>query len=128
MEEEFGVGSIRYRTTKSGRIKKDIVADFKDHDAALSYSTNEIQFMGRVYILNAYLNCKLEKEDNYYVIENSLLDIVGTGKTIEYAKLSFAEEFDFIYSRYNKLTDKELTKKTLLARNFMNLIVKEITK
>lgn len=128
VDEEYGVGTIRYRTTKGGGKSRHIVTDIKDHDAALSYSTKEIQFMGRVYELKATLNCRLEKEDGYFVIENNLLDIVGTGETIEDAKVNFAEEFDYIYKRYNELSEDELTSKVRTARDFLNLIVIKKTK
>jgi hypothetical protein len=126
IEEDYGVAKIKYSTYSDGRRKKKLMDEIRDHDAALSYTTDEIQYMGSVYKLNAHLNCKLEKEDNYYIIENNLLDIVGTGKSIEYAKLSFAEEFDYIYKRYNELKETELTQRTKMARDFINIIVKEI--
>lgn len=125
-DEGFGVGTIKYFKSSSGKKRKKIVEDFEDKEAVLSYSTNEIQFMGRVYVLNSSINCRIEKEDDYFVIEHSILDIVGTGLNIEYAKLSFAEEFDFIYKRYNELKEEELTSRTKLAKDFINLIVKEI--
>ncbi len=126
IEEGFGVGTIKYYKSPSGKKRRRIVEDFEDSDAALSYSTNEIQFMGRVYELNATLNCRLEKEEDYFIIENNILDIVGTGENIEYAKLNFAEEFDYIFRRYNELNDNELTTRTRIAKDFINLIVKEI--
>jgi hypothetical protein len=37
-----------------------------------------------------------------------MLDIVGTGKTIDEAEINFSEEFDFVYKRYKELPNSKL--------------------
>ncbi|NOY51734.1 MAG: hypothetical protein GXO88_14370 [Chlorobi bacterium] len=125
-EDKFGVATIKEVTTKTGHKRRKIVDDIMDHDATLSFSFSEIQFMGRQYVLKGDLNCKLQKEEGYYVIENSILDIVGTGDSVEEAKMCFSEEFDYIYKRYNELKEEELTSRTKTARDFINLIISQI--
>ncbi len=124
--EDYGVANIKYKISKDGIKKIDIVDDIRDHDAVLSYVADEIQYMGKIYKLHDSLICTLEKEEDYYVIENSILGIVGTGINIEYAKTSFAQEFDYIFNRYNELLEDELTTRIRRAKDFMNMIVKEI--
>jgi len=78
------------------------------------------------YTLFGPLRCLLEKEDDYHVMSCEILDLVGTGSTIEEAEQSFAEEFEYIYIRYNALLDDELTKRLQSIKTILNALVKKV--
>ncbi len=77
--------------------------------------------------LNFDLLCIFEKEDDYFVIKNEMLDIIGTGLTEVAAKESFCQEFDFIYQRYNQLEDNKLSNRILNIKKIINILVKKIS-
>ncbi len=92
----------------------------------LSYTFPKIENGGRIYNLHNPLRCKLEQdEDNVYLIQHELLDIVGAGDTEAEAIKSFQEEFDEAYYSYNQYKDAQLAPHLLRAKNFINLIVKK---
>ena len=78
------------------------------------------------YVLNYPLRCLFEKEDNYYVINNEQLDIIGTGMIPEDAEINFNEEFDFLYNRLNTLEDSNLSNRLIRIKGIINNIVKEV--
>ena len=67
-----------------------------------------------------------EKEDNYFVIQSEMLGIIGTGLTEDEAENSFAEEFDFVYKRFNTLDSNSLTNHNRLIKDILNQIVEKV--
>ena len=55
-----------------------------------------------------------------------MLDIIGTGETEDEAEISFAQEFDYIYNRFNELDDSQLTERIKNIKLFANYLVKSI--
>ena len=88
-----------------------------------SFVTDTITFNKRTYNLSFPLRCKLEKEDDYVLIESEMLDIVGTGKTIDDAEKNFSEEFDFVYNRYSELPDTKLSDRIKRIKTILNSLV-----
>jgi len=78
------------------------------------------------YILKYPLRCLFEKEDDYFVIQSEMLGIIGTGLTEDDAENSFAEEFDFVYKRFNSLSSKSLTNHNRLIKSILNQIVEKV--
>ena len=62
------------------------------------------------------------------MIQSELLDIVGTGETEDEAEINFAEEFSFIYKRYNELTDEKLSDRIVSIKTILNYLVKSVEK
>ncbi|MCW3107786.1 MAG: hypothetical protein JWQ09_2292 [Segetibacter sp.] len=91
-----------------------------------SFVTDTIMFNNRTYNLSFPLRCKLEKEDDYFLIESEMLDIVGTGKTIDDAEKNFSEEFDFVYKRYNELPDNKLSDRIKRIKIILNSLVLKV--
>jgi hypothetical protein len=120
-----GVAKVKI-IKKGSRVTYTRKDTFEAKHAEPSYSTDTIVFGNRAYILAFPLRCKLEKEDNYYVIESEMLEIVGTGKTIDEAEANFNEEFHFIYIRYNQLSDKNLSLRVKRIKTILNSIVTKI--
>jgi hypothetical protein len=78
------------------------------------------------YILKYPLRCLFEKENDYYVIQSEILDIIGTGLTVDEAEFSFAEEFNYIFNKLNSLNDDQLTEHNNQIKLFLNSYIKEI--
>jgi predicted RNase H-like HicB family nuclease len=124
--EEFGVARIKLTTNKKGTTKKKIEELYRKSDTTLSYSPDVIVYNEKAYVLNFPLRSSLDKENEYYVIHNEMLDIIGTGETEDDAERNFAEEFDFIYRRYNELSDDQLSDKLNRIKVFLNHLVKSV--
>ena len=66
------------------------------------------------------------KEADYYVIQNEVLGIIGTGLSEEIAVQSFAEEFDHLYQVLNGLGEGSLTEHNKQIKGFINYYVEKI--
>jgi len=124
-EENYGLAKIKI--TKSGnKIKNKIQEIYTKPNTTLSYSPDIIVHNNVSFILNFPLRCSLEKENNYFIIQSELLDIVGTGETEDDAEANFAEEFSYIYYRYNDLEDSKLSDRILNIKRILNYLLKEV--
>lgn len=81
---------------------------------------------GKTYIFNRPLIYLIEEEDGFFVVNNEMLGIIGTGKTKYEVENNFKEEFNFLYDRLNLLTDDKLGKYFLNLKTIMKDIVKEV--
>lgn len=126
VKEEFeGVAKIKV-VREGNKITRKIQNDFVDKHADTSYRTEVITYNGKVYELASPLRCKLELEEDYYIIESEMLDIVGAGKTINEAEANFSEGFDYIYTRYNQLKSNEMSDRIKRIKTILNSIVIKI--
>jgi hypothetical protein len=123
-EEETVVGTIKIIKNK-GKTKRMIQEIYSKDLHSLSYSPEIINAGNKRYILRYPLRCLLEKEDDYYVIHNEQLDIIGSGLSREDAETNFNEEFDYLYTRLNSLEDNQLNKRLLRIKYTLNNFVKE---
>lgn len=122
---ETGVVNTNPQKGKQGVAK---VIDLNQNKSVmLSYSPQLIISDQRTYSLHAPLSSKLSHEDKYFMIENEMLGIVATGKTEAEAEHDFAQEFDFIYQRYNELSDGQMSERIKRIKTVLNTIVKEVT-
>ncbi len=128
LEKIEEVSLRRVVTTYRGgtKVKTKIVEEYSDKQAALSLAPDQIVSAINTYRLISPLRCLLEKEDDYYIITCELLDLVGTGLSVEEAQHSFAEEFEFVYKRYNELSDTELTYRIQSIKTILNALVKQV--
>jgi len=122
---ETAVGKIAVTRSKKG-VKNKISEVYHEKDASLSYKTDKIIIGKKRYILHAPIMSDIEREDNYYIITSELLGITGTGETEASAKISFAEEFDFIYNRYNELKETECSERIKRIKTIINTIVAKV--
>ena len=111
-------------TTKNGHKNAKILEEYSDKKASLSYAPNIIVCGENVYELNYPLRCLLEKDEECYMITCEMLDIFGTGLSIDEAEESFAQEFDYIHERYNQLSNDKLTKRLQAIKTILNIIIK----
>lgn len=124
-QEEKAFARIKV-TKKGGKTRNSIEEVISTAQHSLSYSPEIINVNKKQYILNFPLRCLFEKEDDYYVINNEQLDIIGTGETQDDAEQNFNEEFDYLYNRLNSLKDSQLNKRLLRIKNVLNSFVKEV--
>ncbi len=124
-ESNEGVGKIII-TKKGNKIKHKIVDFYSNTKYSLEYAPDVIVVSSTKYILKYPLRCLFEKEDDYFVIQSEMLGIIGTGLTEDEVEISFNEEFDFVYKRFNSLDDNNLTSHNLLIKNVLNQIVEKI--
>lgn len=93
---------------------------------SLAYAPKVIDANERKYILTVPLRCLFEKEHNYYVVQNELLNIIGTGKNEDEAVQAFGEEFDHIYRVLDELNDDSLTERNKQIKSFLNYYIQRI--
>ena len=123
--EAFGTLKI---TEQDGKIiKRQIKSVINKDSHSFSYAPETINVHNRNYQLNFPLRCLFEKEDDHFNIQNELLDIYATGKTMDEAEHDFNEEFDYLYQRLNSLDEKKLTVRLNIIKAFINRYVKQVT-
>lgn len=113
-----------YRGDK--KVNSKTIEEYSDKQASLSLAPDVIVSNAHIYRLFGSLRCLLEKEDDYHVMTCEILDLVGTGSTIEEAEQSFAEEFEYIYNRYNSLPSAELTRRLQSIKTILNALIKQV--
>jgi len=123
--EETTVGSIKVTREGDKVIRKKVVEIYDDAHTSLSYSTNEIIHGRLKYELNSPLRCLFLKQDNFYIIQSELLDIIGTGSSQEEAESQFFKSFDYCFRRYNDPKIK-LSKRLVIIRDIMRNIIKNV--
>lgn len=127
-ETDSGYAKVKLTKTKKGEERSRITQLYKQKNVSLNYAPDVIVVQDKKYILKFPIRCFFEKEDNYYIIQSEMLDIIGTGKTPDDAESNFSQEFDFIYKRYNELPDEKLSDHLRLVKTIMNQIVDTIEK
>lgn len=86
---------------------------------------DRLDFDDNIYIFKYPLYCELIHESEGYILENQQLGIFANGNTIEEAKLNFAEEFDFVFDRYNTLSNDKLTDDVINIKSYLNSILEK---
>ena len=119
---EIVPGLVRV-TTIGKKISFRTIEAYPNRKVMLSYAPEVIVYKDCVYQLRNPLSCTFEKVDNFYSIKNDILGIIGVGDTEDEAEVNFSEEFDFIYNRYNELTDNEMTERIRFIKSFLNYMV-----
>lgn len=105
-------------------ITKPKVLNIFDEIQNPVWKFNKIEHEGTVYELKFPIFYELiQEEDGSYFLFNEQFGIHVYGKTLEEAQVNFAEEFDYIYNRYNDLPDSELTESVITIKKSLNLIV-----
>jgi len=121
-----GVAKIKfYESNGKTKRKYDV---YTRKNISLEYAPEIIIAEDRKYILKVPLRCLFEKEHNYFVIQNEVLGIIGTGMKEDEAEQAFSEEFDHIYQLLNGFNDESLTERNKQIKAFINYYVEKIEK
>lgn len=107
---------------KEGKVNPKILELFAEIKNPV-FTFDKIEFDSTTYNIRYPIYCELIHEEDLYSLENKQLGIYAFGKTVEEAQGNFSEEFDYIFTRYNSLSDDELTKDVVTIKQFLNLIV-----
>lgn len=126
LESDEAVAKVKI-TNKNGKITRKIINTYSKK-FSLEYAPVIIISGSTKYFLKFPLRCLFEKEDDYFVIQSEMLGIIGTGLTEDEAEISFGEEFDYIYDRFNSLESDSLTNHNQLIKSILNQIVEKIEK
>jgi hypothetical protein len=113
-------------TTKGKKSSNKIQELISEKSHTIAYSPEIINVNDKQYILNFPLHCSFNKEDDFYIIKNELIDITATGVTNEEVETNFNEEFDFLFTRLNEMDSIKLSKRMQNIKLAINLFVKEI--
>jgi hypothetical protein len=113
-------------TTKGKKSSNKIQEIISEKSHTIAYSPEIINVNEKQYILNFPLHCSFNKEDDFYVIKNELLDITATGITNDDVEINFNEEFDFLFTRLNELDNTKLSTRMQNIKFAINLFVKEV--
>lgn len=124
--QEVSVRKVLTTYRGGERLRSKTIEEYSDKQAAISIAPDRIVSATHTYHLIGPLRCLFEKEDDYFVLTCELLDLVGTGSTMEEAQQSFAEEFEFIHNRYNALPDAEMSHRIKSIKTLLNALLKEV--
>lgn len=113
-------------TSTGNKERRKIQKVYKTANNSLSYSPKVMNINGKQYIFNYPLRCLFQEEEDFFVINNEQLGIIGTGMTQTEAEQNFNEEFDFLYTRLNSLSNDKIGKSLLNSKTIINLVVKQV--
>lgn len=108
-----------------GKSKPKVLNLFDKKYNQIQFAPEVIIHNDKIYDLKFPLLSSMDTIDNITKIENLMLGIYAIGNTPDEAEAMFAEEFDYIYSRYNELDDDKLTADVQSIKSFINFIVKK---
>ena|SRR6266446_4852529 len=91
-----------------------------------AYSTSLVTVNNKAYFLNQPLTCIVNKEDDAFFVKSELLEIIGTGATLEEAEKDFNEEFDYIYTTYFSKANSKLSTRLQRIKAILKVLVKEV--
>lgn len=77
----------------------------------------------KTYELKYPLYVEIVKEEEEYIFKNDQIGIYSLGTTLDAAKSSFCEEFEYIYERYNSLPEDKLSNDVIEIRNYVNSLI-----
>ena len=124
-ESDEAVGKIKI-TKRDGKTHRRIMNTYSGNKFSLEYAPVVIVAGTVKYFFKYPLRCLFEKENNYFIIQSEMLEVIGTGLTEDDAEKSFAEEFDFMYHRLNSLEATSLTNHNLLIKNIIIPIIERV--
>ena len=108
-----------------GKTKPIVVWLFDKKYHHVEFAPEVIIAGDKIYELKFPLLSTMDTEDGQIKIENKMLGIYAFGSTPEEAEQMFSEEFDYLYKRYNELSDVQLTEDVKAIKSFINHIIKK---
>jgi hypothetical protein len=102
---------------------RDVGALLKKRMKSKTITFKSISHNGTTYELSEPITPLFEKRSRTYVLQLNNLGIYAFGKTISEVKDAFCEEFDFIYNRYNNLSNNSLNNDVIKIKKRLNNLV-----
>jgi hypothetical protein len=124
-QEEFEIRIAQVEVGKTSQKVKGAPNLF-DNTTQPSIVLNEIaNFDNSInYKLKIGVIFLLLESDKMFYLENNMLGLYVSGDSLTSCKYALAEEFDYLYTRYNSLPDDQLTRDVLLIKlNINNLVI-----
>lgn len=116
---------VEGRNYDQKHLKAEVLSLFDEEPKCLAHSLNKLESQTFSYDLNFPLYVFREDIDNVVYLENQEYGLFAQGDTYVEALEMFKQEFDFIYNRYNELSDNELTVDVQIIKQYLNRIVKK---
>jgi hypothetical protein len=125
-ESEIALGKIKITKQGNKVVRQKIEQVYDKTKTSVSFSPEVINVAKKQYILNFPLRCSFEQEDDYFVIQYELLDLIGTGLTEDEAESNFNEEFDFLYTKLTSMSDKKMSKHLQRVKQIFQELVQTV--
>ena len=126
IEKHTQLAKVEVTEGKTGKPKVLELYDRKY--SQVGFAPEIIFFNNKTYELKYPLLCTMDTEEGRVIIENKMLGIYASGETADEAEEEFNEEFDYLFTRYNELTNNELSEDVIAIKTSLNHIVKNILK
>ena len=128
-EEKLIRGYGRIEMIEGKKKSPKVSTTYIDSEITLVYNPHVINFYENQYFLKRPLFCTIEDDDENKstIIKCDELDIYATGVDEISAKIDFAEEFNYIFKRFNELPDEKLSVKNKRIKDYINSIVSKTT-
>jgi predicted RNase H-like HicB family nuclease len=125
-KEEFEVVARVRMVRRGGKVRSSIKDTFETNHGEPGYTTDVIVHENFSYLLHYPLRCRLEKEEDFYVIESEMLDVIGTGKTIDEAEKQFSSGFHHVFQRYQDLPYGQMSDRNKRIKTVLLTLVDKI--
>lgn len=117
-------------STKIGKIKvgkkKNTIIEVYDDKKSADYSPSALNYFGITYELKYPLRSKYDTLDGMILIENEMLGIYAYGQDDLEAEEMFSEEFHYLYTRYNELSNEQMDSGAIFIKQLINNIVQKV--
>ncbi|MFH1005839.1 MAG: hypothetical protein V1781_10190 [Bacteroidota bacterium] len=107
-----------------GKFKPNVLQLFDKKYSNVEFAPEIIIAGDKTYKLKFPLYSRMDIIDEKVQIENEFLGIYAYGENSDEAEKMFSEEFDYIYKRYNELSNDKLTDDVKQIKSYMNYIVR----
>jgi len=91
----------------------------------IAFTIDKIDYKDIHYEFVCPLICTAYKKDGQFFVKCELLDLIGTGQTINEAANDFYDEFDYIYKTYTSKPSNELSNRLQLIKSILIDLVKK---
>lgn len=110
---------------KNKKYKTKIIEMYDKRFKNIDYAPEYIETENYYYKFKFPLNCKIDKKDQTFTLENDTIGIYSFGRSEDEAEINFNEEFDYIFKRYNEIDDKNLTEDVKFIKLYLNNLILE---
>ena len=107
---------------------KKILFEIPSDHGTMAYETNKVETSTYIYHFHSPLISHVEIEKEGVYVKNDMLDIIGYGINTGLAYIDFADQFEYIYNRYNSLSENQLSSRLNRVKRIVNLLTDKVEK